>query len=148
MEDLRGVSDEIGGVARNWKPIAIVIAGLAVVGLLGYLALSIVTAPAISMSFEDKTVKAGGNTLLDVVVVNTGETDAMNVVVSVTPESAVVGVTNPMRSELVIGSKAKREFKFPITVSSAATPGTYRIMAKASNISNREEVAVGYLEVE
>ncbi len=147
MEDLRGMP-EIGEITKSWKPVAIVIAGLAIVALLGYAALSIATAPAISMSFEDKAVKAGGSTVLDVVVVNTGEADAENVVVQASPESPVVNVTSPQRTELVIGSKAKREFKFPIAVSAAATPGTYKITATASNISNEEQMAVAYLKVE
>ena len=138
----------LGEISKKWKPIAIVVIGLAVVALLGYAALSVITAPAVSISFEDQSVKAGGSTVLHVAVVNTGESDAKNVVVRVVPESAVVNVTNPQRTELVIGSKAKREFNFQITVSPAATPGTYKITATASNISSGEQAAVAYLEVE
>ena len=151
MEDIRGMSEEgidFSGVTKKWKPIAIVIVGIMVVAALAYLALGVVNLDPVTMSFEEKTVAAGKSTTLKVSVTNTGEIDAKNVNITIEPESDVITVADSERVEATIGSKSRRLFEFTVTVAESATPGTYKIMAKATNLGEKVEMASTYLEVE
>lgn len=151
MEDIRGMTEDgidFGGMTKNWKPIAIVVVGLALVALLGYLALGVVNPDPITMVFEEDVVSAGDSTTLMVAVTNTGEIDAKNVTIQIEPESGVITVTDSQRVEATIGSKARRQFDFTVNVDETATPGTYKIIAKATNLGTEEQIASVYLEVE
>ena len=97
MEDIRGMAEEgidFGGITKNWKPIAIVVVGLALIALLGYLALGVVNPEPITMVFEEDVISAGKSTTLKVAVTNTGEIDAKNVTIQIEPESGVIIVTD------------------------------------------------------
>lgn len=150
MESMDFGEESSGGMKLpdiKWKPIGIIVLGLVAIGLLGYLALNIVNAVPISMSFEDSKINGGESTTLEVVTVNTGEVDAKDVKIEIIPESDIVTVADPIRTELVMGSKARRNFEFTVSVLESATPGTYKLTAKVSNLGEEDQFASTYLEV-
>jgi len=147
MEDL-DFGESLPKFNFNIKKIGTVVVALVVVLALIYLALGAVTQAPVSMQFEEPRIKAGESTVLKVVIVNTGEEDAVGVNVLLTASSAVLNVTNPSRTETIIGSRAKRAFEFTVSVNAGATPGTYKLTSIVQNIGDEEQRATAYLEVE
>jgi len=149
MEDLRGMADEVGsGLTRHLRTVGIAAVAVVVLLVLGWLALTTVTQAPISLSFDKQQVKAGESTSLKVTVVNTGETDAKDVMITIVPESAAITVADATRTEATIGSKARREFEFNVNVSSSATPGSYKITSTVTGIGGKAQSTSAYLEVE
>ncbi len=132
----------------NWKPIAVIMVGVIVIGLLSYLALTVVNAAPVAMSFEENEVKPGENTSMKVVVVNTEDFDVEDVTLTIlTEKSEVINVVNPSRTEVAMGSKTRREFDFDVNVNNLATPGTYKLTARVEGIGTEEKMGVAYLTV-
>lgn len=129
------------------KQVAIIVVGLLVIGILGYLALSVVNAAPISITFDENGIKPGENTTMKVVIVNTEDIDVEDVSLTVEAESTVVTIINPKRTEVTMGSKTRREFEFVVGVIDEATPGTYKLSARVTGIGTGEKTSVAYLEV-
>ncbi|MCK4327002.1 MAG: hypothetical protein KAW41_00840 [Candidatus Diapherotrites archaeon] len=148
MEDLDfGESMSMPKLNFDVKKIGVALVGLIVLFALVYLAMGVLNQPPVSLQFKDTEISPGQATVLTVVVVNTGEEDAAGVTIQIVPESVVLTVTDPVRTEPIIGSKAKREFEFAVTVGPDATPGTYKVTAKVDNLIDGEQEARAYLEV-
>lgn len=149
MEDLRGMAEDVGGgLTKHLKTVGIAVVAIIVILVLGWLALTTVAQSPISLSFDKAKVKAGESAALKVTVVNTGEADAKDVVITVVPESGAITVADASRTEATIGSKARREFEFSVSVSGNATSGSYKITSTASGLGEKAQVASAYLEVE
>ncbi|MFC2175319.1 hypothetical protein ACFLQ2_05680, partial [archaeon] len=139
MEDL-DFGESMPKLNFDLKKIGTIVVAVVVVAALVYLGMGAVNQSAVSMQFEDAKVSVGESTQLKVVVVNTGAEDAKAVNVLVETASTVLTVTEPSRTEAIIGSKATRQLVFTVSVAAAATPGTYKVTAKVNKIDGEEQV--------
>jgi len=146
MEDI-DFGKDAEKLGKKWMPAIVVIAGLLFIGIIAFVGMSVISSPPVAMSFANSKISAGGNTVLKVVVFNSGEADATSVLVTVTAEAGPVTITANTRVEPTIGSKARREFEFPVGVAATATKGTYKLTATVKGINEKDQTANAYIEV-
>lgn len=134
-------------VTEKKKEIGIAVALIVVFALLSFFGSRFLGTNVVVTEFENKEVKAGEQTVLNVRVTNTYKEDFEELKVSIKPESKALNFSEKQKKEENVGAGSYREFYFPLKVSSEATPGRYKVSAKAV-LGENEVNSVDYLSVE